>query len=355
MLRKTGTAVLVTCVFLCGCDDGYDGKVIYVDADAAGAADGTSWTDAFADLQSALDASRGGDEIWIAEGTYVPALESEAGSARTKTFAMVGGVGLYGGFSGVEEALDARDWETHVTILSGDLAGDDVGFTNNDENCYHVLLGAKGARLDGFTVTGGCANINDWDKHYRDGGGMLILRPCSGVTIANCTFTYNTALAGGGVSCDYATVTVIDCTFTENGGGAISGAFGRLTVSGSTFQASNGDALNSGEAESVVVTGCTFDGNSGLGLGGWSRGAFNVSDCTFAGNAGGVRMDGAGTISDCSFSNNTSYGVRVRLVGAEIRDCSFTNNAYYGGVYLDSNAGATIRRCTFTGNTTGIR
>ena len=49
---------------------GREWAVVYVDVDAAGAADGSSWDDAFPSVFAALAAADPGYKLWIAEGTY---------------------------------------------------------------------------------------------------------------------------------------------------------------------------------------------------------------------------------------------------------------------------------------------
>ena len=53
---------------------------IFVNASATGANDGSSWSDAYTDLQSALGQASPGDEIWVAAGVYNP------GGALSATF-----------------------------------------------------------------------------------------------------------------------------------------------------------------------------------------------------------------------------------------------------------------------------
>jgi hypothetical protein len=45
-------------------------NTIYVDADAVGLGNGSSWDDAYNDLQTALSFAVSGVEIWVAEGVY---------------------------------------------------------------------------------------------------------------------------------------------------------------------------------------------------------------------------------------------------------------------------------------------
>lgn len=89
---------------------------------------------------------------------------------------------------------DERDVELYETILSGDLAGDDVGDLSDpsrDENS-HTVVGVNGAvntaLLDGFTITGA--------NHTGTGGGMYV---AGNATISNCIITANTAGTGAGM------------------------------------------------------------------------------------------------------------------------------------------------------------
>ena len=77
----------------------------YVDAAASGANNGTSWTNAYTDLQIALGTAVALDEIWVAAGTYKPT----TGISRTASFWLAGGVTVYGGFAGGETMVGQRN------------------------------------------------------------------------------------------------------------------------------------------------------------------------------------------------------------------------------------------------------
>src|SRR3989304_1285715 len=96
-------------------------SVLYAAPLAVGNGNCSSWGDACA-LPTALSASISGDKIWVKMGVHKPTTTTD----RTISFVLKDGVAVYGGFDGTETALDQRDWETNITVLSGDIDNNDI-------------------------------------------------------------------------------------------------------------------------------------------------------------------------------------------------------------------------------------
>ena len=313
---------------------------IYVDSSSIGANNGTSWADAFTDLQDALSTADEGDQIWVAEGTYLP------GGDSTATFLIDKNIQLYGGFAGTETTLAERgDPADHPTILSGDLNGDDVedDFNMNREDNVMTVVTIDSTitnetLIDGFTISNGHADDYTANDHKSNGGGLISY---GSPTIRNCFFTQNfAAWKGGAVMLVSASINFEECTFSKNRaawGGAVYCYISEL---------SNGTEVN--------VTGCTFE--------------YNI-----AGSGGGFEYDALGsnsnvTLSDCSFLGNKANGGDGSSGGGGlfimegysssllVDNCHFSgNSAYYGGsAFLSRISGKEalliLKNSTFTDN-----
>ena len=131
--------------------------VVYVTPSGAGsAADGTSWGNALAGtaLSGAIGNAAAGTEFWVAAGSYLP-------SASTSfTFTLKTGVSLYGGFAGNETSRDQRNISGNITVLSGDLNGNN---TADAGDCTTVVTATNitNTTLDGFSIMYGYA-VGGW-------------------------------------------------------------------------------------------------------------------------------------------------------------------------------------------------
>jgi hypothetical protein len=347
----------------------------FVDDDAQGTDDGSSWADAFTDLQDALAAASPGDQIWVAGGFYAPGAPDDINS----TFGLRTGIALYGGFAGWESNLSERDVVANKSLLSGDVGRDDVygdpvwyiGWDRHTPNSLHVVT-ADGvdatAIIDGFTIIAGAAV-------QAHGGGLYSLN--ASPTVRNCTFIHNLAgfSMGGGAFVQNGSPTFEGCTFTQN-----------------WVHLGQGGGVMLWDAASATFEDCTFSENhvtgdvpeaTGGGLSSWAPGPIAITRCLFEGNIaesfypgggraggyGGAIMDFGGgmTIRDCEFIDNRSNagGAIWTFKSPEIYNCLFVGNkapeydgqggGWFGvggaiGLYAFQPTNATIVGCTIVGN-----
>lgn len=335
--------------------------VLYVDASAPGGGDGRSWATAFADLGAALaSASAAGGavrEIWVARGVYVP---RDAAQGREASFWLVDGVAVYGGFRGNESRRDDRDVRANVTMLSGDVVGDDgPARTNRGDNVYHVVRAGPGVRatLDGFVVRGGWA---DETTAVRGGAGLHI--EGGQVTVRNSVFRDNHARHAGGAVRNQAGQLELDQCFLEgnssgNWGGAVYAESGWTAVQDCSFAGNwiesvtgsgGGGALCTSLGSTTVVRTSEFADNT-VAAAGRGGAVYNFSSV--------IQFDG------CRFGRNEggAFGGAVadEQGSPQLARCVFeANRALEGGaVSIGVLAGGSVGvvNCEFRGNEAAVR
>lgn len=365
---------------------------LYVDATAlAGARNGTSWADAYTDLQAALAAASSDasiDEIWVARGIYTPVTPADPGNVtqaeRLATFQLVDGVALYGGFAGGETERSQRDWRANVTVLSGDIDGNDTNADGNHiaetadhiqgDNSYNVITSqgtGTGTVLDGFTVTAGLANgeappgsTTVEPPRIEAGGGLVNLG--GSPTIRHVTFSGNRAHAGGGLYSGRDTEQDLDAepqlsrvVFIGNHASVYGGGMAIYSTS---------DAL----LEQVVFTANTANQGAGMLTALSTLTLKNVlfqdniavtsthSEATAPRGGGMLNMMSTATLDSVTFSGNAATdggGMHNMMSPALLSNVTFSANSAseYGGGMLDQTAGfARLKNVTFHGNTAAL-
>ena len=359
-MRRT---ILISASFVClVCIAGASGQVVqYVDASAADGGDGQSWGTAFDDLQEALDAARvigGVQEIWVAQGRYVP---DRGTGGRNLSFRLISDVEVLGGFQGIETDRSDADPVAFPTVLSGDLLGDDVGLAGMDENSRHVVVasGITQAALDGFIVERG---RDDDVTFWTDGGAGLQVRGAD-LAVRRCVFRHHWAgtsdqgVSGGATNVGGVSHVVLeDCLFESN-------------------LAAFGGALSAKDAVRLEVDGCLFRENGGhVGSNGGaahlSDGRFSIRECRFESNVVPSGASGAAAVFFAQeldilgtdfVDNHADYRAGALWIGnsdgslsrpAKIEDCQFVQNRAAhdaGGLYVEYTI-THLNRCRFLGN-----
>ena len=378
------------CSLLAATPSALSAQILYVKATAAGANNGTSWANAFLTLDAALLVAVPGNQVWVAAGTYKPVVGLIPGSS----FALLAGVELYGGFAGTETTLSARNYLTNVTILSGDINGNDMGFDSISriDNAWHVLTvtnpAGPGLRavIDGFTIRNGNTKVATADPDITKRGGGIFAT--AKVTVRNCLFTQNAGLLGGSISTQGAAgsgLIVDNCIFDNNlSTNAAAGIFLASSTSASINRCifrnnnTNRGSLYPNQCSNLVIDSCLFENNL-AGPNRWGAGFYNwqssyvMTNCIFknniAHNAGAMYNDGregndSFVIDGCTFQQNgsTSYGGSGMFnfnANYDISNCSFLMNTAptsAAAIYLGGETApiSRIRNCLFEGGSTGF-
>ena len=201
--------------------------ITYVNVAATGTNDGSSWQNAYTDLENVLNnVIRGGRledrEVWVAAGTY---LAPPGGFDLLAQYP----VKLYGGFAGTETSREERkSWATNKTILDGQGNSTHVVSISIPENGTPII---REIIMDGFYVTGGAALGSSRNNRDQTGGGFIIgggsgVRswPYYDVKINNINVHGNkAAVHGSAISCSHIPTTFSNVIVTGNESGAHAG------------------------------------------------------------------------------------------------------------------------------------
>ena len=350
-------AVFVVLTILCSYTAAM-GEVIYVDDDARGINDGSSWENAFNYLQDALAVASDGDEIRVAQGIYTPDCNSAISDGtgdREATFQLRSNISLKGGYAGFGQIdPDARDIEAYRTILSGDLNGDDIDVNDpaeleseptREENIYHVVTCSSNAILDGFTITGGNANGPRLGTNlYRSGAGMY--NNGGSPTLINCIFKGNCGHNnGGGIYNKGGNSNLVNCIIIGN------------------YSNFDGGGIYN-ELSNTSMTNCTitdnFAGSEGGGI--YNEGSnpslinWELIEISKWNNYIELYISQNKKITNCTFIDNMSHsggGMYNDNSSPILIDCKFIGNATNfrgGGIYDDNGSNPILNKCILIGN-----
>ncbi|MFT5015654.1 MAG: hypothetical protein ACJA0J_000533 [Bdellovibrionota bacterium] len=343
---------------------------VFVDTDAMGTGDGTTWADAYTNLNDALLAAPSGSFVWIADGTYT--------TPDSVSFFIDKELTVLGGFNGTEIEATAADPIVNETILSGDVLGNDgaaydsLTFADNNRVLFIQdtnEVSAYTVTLDGLIITNGAVALNQPEGASIvafSGGGI---RTFARTNASRLTFTANRANFGSALAGIFNTVdgsTFDDITLSGNyssgGHQFYLNSVSDVMVTNSNFIGADGEEQQSGFmninfALGVTVDSCKFTNLStpagrGAGLRAADCDRLLVSNSIFDGLM--ANLGGAVQISQGGDSEPVE-GETMGLDDYVFRGCTFTNNnaVQRGAAITSFNTNLDLDACTVTDNRAG--
>ena len=306
-------------------------------------------------IQAALDAANSGDIIEVDDGTYAESITFPDGKVITLR-------SLHGALSTIITGVDGS-----ATVTCGFLEGTTTleGFTINHES---------GNTGRGITITAGYLTINNcwvYDNSAIYGGG--IANEIGTLTITDSAIVNNSVSNyGGGIYNDSGFLTITGSTISDNSastmGGGIFNESGILTII--TDCTISGNSANPGggisNSDTLTITDCTISDNFGAEYGGGisNDDTLTITDCTISGNlanrGGGISNYGTYgylTITGSTISDNSAFiggGISndgtLTITGSTISDNSAILFGGWGGGIANEVSTLTITGSTISGN-----
>lgn len=347
----------------------------YVDQSVATSGNGMTWEAAFKTLSEAIKVSSTNvaDEIWVAKGTYTPNTNpygtryDPPSFSYSMTYFLNKPVKIYGGFMGTETELAQRNWETHETILSGNI--NDVA--DSTDNVYHVLLimGTEASPLeniivDGFTIREGYANVItsltvDGNVVYAyNGGGIYNIY--ASPELKNLKVIKNVGFVGGGIHNKNSSPVIDNCQILGNYSGSSGGGIYNLNgspfiqntlIEGNIVNNIGGGGIDNASSDVTVKNSIIKNNRAKKGGGIYSDdGIVHLENVLIENNK--AVTDGGGiynfsktkvSLKGVTLNNNQAQfggGIRTFRAILNIENSKITNNIadyYGGGIFSDGD------------------
>ncbi|MBO7626575.1 MAG: DUF1565 domain-containing protein, partial [Paludibacteraceae bacterium] len=314
-------------------------EIVYVKSGSNG--DGTSWESAFGDIPQAIFAASADGkkhQIWVAAGTYY-------GDTTLSTVVnLAPGISLYGGFSGNEKSLAARDTANNPTILDGKnkrrVITQNYGFADS-----------MAVVVDGFTIQNG---------YMSNGGGAYLQK---NTTLNNCIVKSCRAIESG--SAVYANgANITNSIICDNG--AIdyntnrNAALYLVNVKlDSCIVKNNAAYYTSGmQAESSVITNSLFEGNDVCNDHAISLTKSNMSDCKIINHVNKytssdqiIYMASGSTVDRCLIDGNDTYYQLLYITGnSTISNSQITKSRSRSSYLVEIRDNSKMINCTVADN-----
>lgn len=301
----------------------------FVDSTATGSNDGTSWTNAYTSLNTAISAANHapGDQ-YLVSGTFNETVTIAEAATLGSTTIIQGDDKSGGAGVGVAADFTIDGQSTRTNCLDTSL-----GAGTNTYYCFKNMI-CTGATADGAEL-GNLRHITFKDCDFHNNGGYGYDGNNSGHSFERCSFYSNTSVGcRAGVSGSY-----VFCKFYSNGGvGCVPN--GGLLYCCLFYNNTGIDIQDGSTAGAIYIVNCTIDGDgktsNGIVFANSHRGHTLLN--TIVDNVdgiGGVAIDGGSSdlgevaISsyNCVSNNTTNYNNAATFTGEQTTSPGFTNQA----------------------------